>query len=48
MWHLLGFGDSSNYTKAMKKADVVEHLEMSRHVGLLFNEPPGGAGVSFI
>ena len=30
-----------------KKADVVEHLEAFRHVGLLFNEPPGRAGLSF-
>jgi len=31
-----------------EKADVTEHLEMFRHVGLLFNEPPGRAGLSFI
>jgi hypothetical protein len=31
-----------------KKADVGEHLKMSRHVGLLFDEPPGWAGLSFI
>jgi hypothetical protein len=31
-----------------KKADVAEHLEMFRHVGLLYNEPPGRAGLSFI
>jgi hypothetical protein len=48
MWHLLGFGDTSNYTNAMKKADVGELLKMFSYVGLLFNEPPGGAGVSFI
>jgi hypothetical protein len=31
-------------TKA-KKADVAEHRKMFRHVGLLFNEPPGGGRV---
>lgn len=31
-----------------KKADVVEHLGVFDHVGLLFNEPPGSAGVPFI
>jgi hypothetical protein len=30
-----------------KKTDVGEHLEMFPHVGLLFNEPPGWAGLSF-
>jgi hypothetical protein len=30
-----------------KKADVAEHLGMFRHVGLLVNEPPGTAGLSF-
>jgi hypothetical protein len=30
-----------------KKADVVDHLEAFHHVGLLFNEPPGRAGLSF-
>jgi len=30
-----------------KKADVAKHFEMFRHVGLLFNEPPGTAGLSF-
>ena len=31
-----------------KKADVVEHPEVFDHVGLLFNEPPGRAGLLFI
>ena len=30
-----------------KKADVVEHLEVFDHVGLLVNEPPGTAGLPF-
>jgi hypothetical protein len=30
-----------------KKAGVAEHSETFRHVGLLFNEPPGRAGLSF-
>ncbi len=30
-----------------KKADVAKHLEMFSHVGLLSNEPPGGAGLFF-
>jgi len=30
-----------------KKADVGEHLEAFPHVGLLFNEPPGRAELSF-
>jgi hypothetical protein len=33
--------------KNPKKADVGEHIEMFPHVGLLFNEPPGRAGLSF-
>ena len=28
-----------------KKADVAERPEAFRHVGLLFNEPPGTAGL---
>jgi hypothetical protein len=31
-----------------KKADVVEHPEAFDHVGLLFNKPPGRAGLPFI
>lgn len=31
-----------------KKADVTEHPEVFNHVGLLFNEPPGAAGLPFI
>jgi hypothetical protein len=30
-----------------KKNDVVERLKVAHHVGLLFNEPPGRAGLSF-
>jgi hypothetical protein len=29
--------------RAIKKADVAEHLEVFDHVGLLVNEPPGTA-----
>jgi len=31
-----------------KKADVVQLPKAFNHVGLLFNEPPGRAGVSFV
>ncbi len=31
-----------------KKTDVVEHPEVFDHVGLLFNKPPGQAGLLFI
>ena len=30
-----------------RKADAGEHLEMFSRVGLLLDEPPGGAGLSF-
>ena len=30
-----------------KKADVVEHLKMFDHVGVLANEPPRLAGLPF-
>jgi hypothetical protein len=30
-----------------KKADVAEHPKVFDHVGLLFNEPPGNAGLFF-
>ena len=30
-----------------KKTDVKEHFDVFPHVGLLFNEPPGRAGLSF-
>jgi hypothetical protein len=33
---------------ASKKADVVKYPEAFDHVGLLFNEPPGTAGLPFI
>jgi hypothetical protein len=32
-------------TSRTKKADVAEHPEEFRHVGLLANEPPGTAGL---
>jgi hypothetical protein len=31
-----------------KKADVVQHPKAFDHVGLLFNEPPGIAGLFFV
>jgi hypothetical protein len=31
-----------------KKADVVKHPQVLNHVGLLFNEPPGTAGLPFV
>jgi hypothetical protein len=31
-----------------KKADVAEHPKEFDHVGLLFDKPPGKAGVFFI
>ena len=31
-----------------KKADVVQHPKAFDHVGLLFNEPPGRAGLFFV
>jgi hypothetical protein len=31
-----------------KNADVAEHPKAPVHVGLLFNEPPGRAGLFFI
>jgi hypothetical protein len=35
-------------TPKTKKADVAEHPKVFDHVGLLFNEPPGTAGLLFI
>jgi hypothetical protein len=34
--------------RATKKADVLKHLMVFKHVGLLVNEPPGLAGLLFI
>ena len=31
-----------------KKADLADHLEVSGRVGLLFDGPPGPAGLPFI
>jgi hypothetical protein len=33
--------------KCTKKADVAEHPQASHDVGLLFNEPSGGASLLF-
>jgi len=33
---------------SIKKADVIERPKAFQHVGLLFNEPPGAAGLLFI
>jgi hypothetical protein len=32
---------------AQQKTDVAEHPEVFRHIGLLFNEPPGSARLPF-
>jgi hypothetical protein len=32
----------------IKKADVVEHIKVLNHVGLLVNEPTGTAGLPFV
>jgi len=34
--------------RAQQKTDVAEHPQVFRHIGLLFNEPPGVASVLFI
>jgi hypothetical protein len=34
--------------QSAKKTDVAEHPQVFRHVGLLFNEPPGAAKLLFI
>ncbi len=39
--------DRIHSLRAIKKADVAEPPEGSNHVGLLFNQPPGTAGVPF-
>ena len=31
-----------------KKTDVVQHPKAFDHIGLLFNEPPGRAGLFFV
>jgi hypothetical protein len=35
-------------TTATKKTDVADHPEVINHIGLLVNEPLGGAGLLFI
>jgi hypothetical protein len=37
-----------SFQRVRKKADAVEHPEVFDHVGLLFNQPPGMAGLLFI
>jgi hypothetical protein len=37
-----------DHTTETKKADVTEPWETFRHVGLLFNKPPGTAELPFI
>ena len=39
--------DRSVPPRPLKKADVAEYPEVFDHVGLLFNEPPGTAGLPF-
>jgi hypothetical protein len=39
---------ASDKAKRTKKADVAEHPQAFDHVGLLFNMPPGTAGLLFI
>ena len=41
-------GLSRRAIDSKKKADVVDHLRVIDHVGLLVNEPPGAAGLPFI
>ena len=41
-------GDSVRLSPQTKKADVTEHPKAFDHVGLLFNKPPGTAGLLFI
>ena len=43
-----GDRDLARARERKKKTDVVEHPEVFDHVGLLFNEPPGTAGLPFI
>jgi hypothetical protein len=42
--------DSSSQAliESAKEAGVVEHPQVSDHAGLLFDEPPGQAGLLFI
>jgi hypothetical protein len=39
---------STQATEIAEKNDVNEHAQVSIHVGLLCNEPPGKAGLPFI
>jgi hypothetical protein len=38
------FAAALHHQKTNKKTDVAEHPQVSSHVGLLFNEPPGHPG----
>jgi hypothetical protein len=38
-------GGSSTRAPQIKKADVVKHLKVFHHVGLLSNEPPESTGL---
>jgi hypothetical protein len=42
-----GDGFRPSCTTENKKADVAEHQQVFGHVGLLFNKPPGNAGLYF-
>jgi len=42
------FGYERLLSPETKKADVAEHPKAFDHVGLLFNEPTGRAGLFFI
>jgi hypothetical protein len=41
-------GFCQSCTTENKKADVAEHPQVFGHIGLLFNKPPGEAGLYFI
>jgi hypothetical protein len=46
MWFVPG--PAARRQQMQKKADVIEHVAVFHHVGLLVNRPPGTAGVPFI
>ena len=46
--NLLDYGQTFLASPRTKKADVAEHPEVFRHVGLLTTKPPGTAGLLFI
>jgi hypothetical protein len=45
---LFSLGHEHLLSPRTKKADVAEHPKAFDHVGLLFNEPTGRAGLFFI